>query len=326
MNQIVKGAIVQDAPVPLAITESVERAVKLTKQAIETGAGVIAFGECFLGGYPAWLEQVAGPSLWHHPGTRELHALLLKQALRGNDPRFQPLQWAVDIAGVVVSIGGYERVRSSLFNTQFLFRPKAPPLVHRKLMPSSGERMLFGSGDGSTLDVHEAPWGRVGQLASGEHWMPLARAAMHHVGEAVHVAAWPTVHDISLLASSHYAYEGRCFVLAAATIQDKSDVLEGLARAGGNGEARALLDLLPEGRLQSGHSAIIAPDGVLIAQAGQGPEILTADLDLSEIDRGLATIDVHGHQTRPDVFELRVDRRPRDGVVDVDDGGESAAA
>lgn len=327
MTKHVKAAIVQDSPVPLAIDASIEHVIKLTKAAIETGARVIAFGETFIGGYPAWLEHIPAPALWDHPGTKDLHALLLRQAVRGKDPRFAPLQWAVDIAGVVVSVGGYERVRSSLYNSQFLFRPKAPVLVHRKLLPNPAERLLFGSGDGSTLDVHEWHMGRVGQLISDEHWMPLARAAMHHAGESIHVASWPTVGDIALLASSHYAYEGRSFVLAAGTLQTRADILEGFDRAGGSGPARALLERLPEGRLQHGRSAIIAPDGVTIAHAGEAATILTADLDLAEIDRGLATLDVDGQAARPDVFELRVDRRPRTGIVDIEDGeAESAAA
>jgi nitrilase len=326
MSKVIKAAIVQDSPLPLAIDEGIAQAVSHVKAAIETGAKVIAFGEAFLGGYPAWLEHVPAPTLWDHPGTRELHAMLLAQAIRGNDVRFEQLQWVVDIAGVVVSIGGYARVRQSLFNTQFLFRPKLPVLLHRKLVPTPAEKMLLGSGDGSTLEVHEAPWGKVGQLASGEHWMPFARAVMHHAGEAVHIAAWPTVHDISLLASCHYAYEGRAFVLAAGTLQRKEDMLRGYSRAGGEGPGRELLDRLPEGWLQTGRSAVVAPDGVVIAEAGEGPEILTAELDLSEVEHGLATLDTDGQHARPDVFELRVDRRPRTGIVDADDNDASAAA
>ncbi|HEX8301129.1 nitrilase-related carbon-nitrogen hydrolase [Sphingomonas sp.] len=325
MSEKLKVAIVQDSPVPLAVAQGMEKVVARTREAIETGARVIAFGEAFLGGYPAWLDHVPAVSLWDHPGTKELHALLLTQAIRGDDPRFAQLQWAVDIAGVTVSVGGYERIRNSLYSTQFLFSPKAKVLRHRKLALSPAERLLLGSGDGSTLQVHEAVWGRLGQLASDEHWMPLTRAAMHHEGETVHVAAWPTVHDISMLASAHYAYEGRSFVLAAGTIQHKAEILLGYEQAGGDGTARKLLDRLPEGQLQHGRSAIIAPDGVVLAQAGEGVEILTAELDLGEIPRGLTTMDTDGQQARPDVFELRVDRRTRTGIVDVADGESEAA-
>jgi nitrilase len=332
MSAGIKAAIVQQTPLPLAIDEGFAQAVTHTKAAIETGAQVIAFGEAFLGGYPAWLTHVPGSTLWEHPGTRELHAMLLDRAIRGADPRFEQLQWVVDVAGVAVSIGGIERVRSSIFNTQFLLRPKAPMLLHRKLLPAPSERLMFGAGDGSTLGVHEASWGRLGQLISNEHWMPLARATMHHAGESVHVAAWPSIRDIDLLAACHYAYEGRAFVLAAASVQSKADILHGFAKAGGEEYrgARELLDRLPDGALQTGGSAIIAPDGVVIAQAGDTAEILTAGLDLSEIDHGLAAMDIDGRHSRPDIFELRVDRRCRPGIVDVEqdesDGDESQAA
>jgi predicted amidohydrolase len=219
---------------------------------------------------------------------------------------------------VLVSIGGHERLRQSLFNTQFLFRPGQRPLIHRKLVPTMGERLIWRQGDGSTLGVHRAEWGAVGQLICWEHWMPLARSAMHHAGEAVHVAAWPSVRDMYLVASRHYAFEGRCFVLAAAAIQTRDDLLDGLAQAGGGGEARKLLLGMPEGELQFGGSAIIGPDGGVIAQAGAGREILTAEFDLSAIGRGLTSLDTDGHYARPDVFELRIDRRARESVVDTD--------
>ncbi|WP_249341169.1 MULTISPECIES: nitrilase-related carbon-nitrogen hydrolase [unclassified Sphingomonas] len=316
MTHKLKVAIVQDSPVPFAMGAGLDKAIAKAREAIERGARVVAFGEGFLGGYPAWLDHVAPARLWDHPGTRELHALLLDQAIRGEDPRFQPLQWTVDIADVAVSVGGYERVRQSLYATQFLFRPKAPVLRHRKLILSPAEKLMLGQGDGSTLGVHEAAWGRIGQLASTEHWMPLARAAMHHEGEAVHVAAWPSLTDIAMLASAHYAYEGRAFVLAAGTVQHRQELIAGYEKAGGDGSARKLLDRLPEGQVQHGHSAILAPDGVAIAQAGAAPEILMAEIDLDEVGRGLATMDVDGVQARHDVFELSVDRRVRTGIVE----------
>ncbi|MBQ1497636.1 MAG: carbon-nitrogen hydrolase family protein [Sphingomonas sp.] len=316
MTHKLKVAIVQDSPVPLAIGAGLDKAVAKAREAIEKGARVVAFGEGFLGGYPAWLEHVAPARLWDHPGTRELHALLLDQAISGEDPRFQPLQWTVDIADVAVSIGGYERVRQSLYATQFLFRPKAPVLRHRKLILSPAEKLMLGQGDGSTLGLHAAPWGRIGQLASTEHWMPLARAAMHHEGETVHVAAWPSLTDIAMLASAHYAYEGRAFVLAAGTVQHRQELIAGYEKAGGDGSARKLLDRLPEGQIQHGHSAILAPDGAVIAQAGTAPELLMAEIDLDEVGRGLATMDVDGAQARHDVFELSVDRRARAGIVE----------
>lgn len=154
--------------------------------------------------------------------------------------------------------------------------------------------------------------------------MPLARAAMHHAGESVHVAAWPTLPEAHLMASRHYAFEGRCYVLAAATLQHRDDLLAGLALVGDDRDARALIQGMPDAMLQRGGSAILGPDGGVIAEAGSDPDLLVADLDLGVIDRALAAFDADGHHARPDVFELRIDRRPRSGVVDAEDGMRAA--
>src|ERR1044072_388126 len=118
MSEIVKAAIVQDAPRALMIGDSVAQAVKLATQAVETGAKVIAFGETFLGGYPLWLDAAPGAALWDHPGTKALHGILLEQALRGDDPRLVTLQKLADLAGVIVSIGGDEGGPSTPLHTR----------------------------------------------------------------------------------------------------------------------------------------------------------------------------------------------------------------
>jgi nitrilase len=316
----IKAAIVQGAPVPLAVDVGIQHLVEAIGDAIDTGAQLIAFGECFLGGYPQWVDAAPGAALWEHRGTQVLHAILLDQAIRVGDPRLEPVQAMVDKAGVCVSTGAHERVRGSLYNAQWLFRPGQPPLIHRKLVPTHGERMVWGRGDGSTLEVHQAEWGKVGQAICWEHWMPFLRAALHHAGESVHVAAWPTVREPYAVASRHYAFEGQCFVLAAGIIQHRDHFLEGLALAGHDKDAAELLQGLPGGWLLKGGSMIVAPDATVLAEAGDQPDIIVAELDLGMIGRGLTALDVDGHYSRPDVFELHVDRRPKTGIVTAANG------
>ncbi|WP_446654121.1 carbon-nitrogen hydrolase family protein [Blastomonas sp.] len=320
----IRAAIVQAAPVPLSVTQGLAALPALIEPALDHGAQIIAFGETFLGGYPLWLDEAPGAALWDHPGTRALHGVLLDEAIRIGDPRLAPVQDLVDRSGALVSIGAHERVRSSLYNCQLLLRPGQAPMIHRKLVPTHGERLIWARGDGSTLGTHAAPFGPVGSLICWEHWMPLARAAMHNQGESVHIAAWPTVRETYAIASRHYAFEGRCFVLAAGTIQSRDDVLQGLDHcsldAAARTAARDLIEAMPEGQLQFGGSMIIAPDATVLAQAGSRTETLVADLDLASICQGLAALDTDGHYARPDVFELRVDTRARDGVVWSDQG------
>ncbi|WAT18096.1 carbon-nitrogen hydrolase family protein [Aurantiacibacter sp. MUD11] len=307
-------AIVQAAPVPLAVSDGIDKAVRLAREAVEGGAQLVAFGETFLGGYPLWLDEAPGAALWDHPGTRALHRLLMENAVVADDERLLPLQELADASGAVISIGAHERVRNSLYNNQLTFRPGEPVLDHRKLVPTHGERLVWMRGDGSTLNVHQAEWGRVGALICWEHWMPLARAAMHNLGESVHVAAWPTVRESYAVASRHYAMEGRCFVLAAGLVQVKDDLLDGLERCGGDAAAQELIEAIPGEVLNQGGSLIAAPDAGLLAQAGEGEQMLTATLELSAIAEALASLDTDGHYSRPDVFELTVDTRSRLGV------------
>jgi nitrilase len=311
----ISAAVVQAEPIPLDISGGIEALLGHIAAAADGGATLIAFGETFLGGYPIWLDEAPGAALWDHLGSKALHNILLDQAIRPNDERLAPLQELVDARGLIVSVGAHERVRSSLVNTQFLFRPEQPPLPHRKLVPTHGERLIWARGDGSTLGVHQADWGAVGHLICWEHWMPLARAAMHNQREAAHIAAWPTVHETYGIASRHYAFEGRCFVLAAGTVLHRNALFEGLDRCGGDSEARALFEQMPDGQLQFGGSMIVAPNADILAEAGAHTAILHAELDLNLIGQNLASLDTDGHYARHDIFELKVNTAEQAGVI-----------
>lgn len=63
----------------------------------------------------------------------------------------------------------------------------------------------------------------------------------------------------------------------------------------------------PEAFIERGGSAIIAPDGRYLAgPIFEDEVVLTATLELEEIDRESMTLDVSGHYSRPDIFQLSV--------------------
>ena len=310
-----KIAVIQAAPIPFSVSDCLAKAHALAHAATANGAEIIAFGETFIGGYPIWLDEAPAAGQWDHPGTKALHRLLLEHAICEGDDRLSDLQALADENGVLISIGVHERRRSSVYNNQLLIRPGQHPLSHRKLVPTHGERLLWARGDGSTLAVHNEPWGNLGSLICWEHWMPMARAAMHAQQESVHIASWPTVRESHSIASRHYAFEGRCFVLAAGLVQWRDDLLDGLRRVGGNTDAEALIRTIPDGQRIHGQSLIAAPDGRILAQADAGEETIFADINLDEVGEALAALDSDGHYSRPDVFELRVNTQKNDGVI-----------
>ena len=63
-----------------------------------------------------------------------------------------------------------------------------------------------------------------------------------------------------------------------------------------------------------GGSAVIAPNGRNLAGPVRDEEtIVTADLDLAEIDHESMTLDTTGDYYPPDVFDFAVHRDRRDG-------------
>lgn len=135
--------------------------------------------------------------------------------------------------------------------------------------------------------------------------MPLARQAMHDSGEDIHVALWPTAHEQLQLASRAYAFEGRCYVLAAGSLMRASALPPEL-------EPHPDRVQSPDQWVLRGGSSIIGPDGRYVAEpVYDEPRILTADLDLGRLRGERMALDVGGHYSRPDVLRLEVVQRGR---------------
>jgi nitrilase len=117
-------------------------------------------------------------------------------------------------------MGIQERRGASIFNTALRLTPEGGRDVHRKIMPTHNERLVWAAADGSNFRPWPSDFGPFGALICWEHWMPLARAARHNEGEVLHFALWPAVTELHLLASRHYAFEGQCFVAAAGTVPE----------------------------------------------------------------------------------------------------------
>ena len=316
----VKVALIQQAPVYLNLVESTERACRLVAEAAEQGATVIAFPETWLPGYPVWLDLAPAAGLWEHPPAKALYRHLWENSPALGDETCQRLAAAATEAEALVVMGCHERYRGTLYNSILYFMPgQTEPVLHRKLVPTYTERLIWGRGDGSTLAVVDMPFGKVGGLICWEHWMPLARAAMHARGEAIHVAQWPEVVDMQQVVSRSYAFEGRCFVLAAGCRLSKGQVLTGFdTLKKGDPGARALLASMPgddDTLMRAGGSAVIRPDGSYSTDPEyNGDATILADLNLDLITEGRLTLDTDGHYARPDVFQLQVDETPQTSV------------
>lgn len=297
-------AVAQAAPVVLDLVGSIAKACEWIREAGQRGAQLVAFPETWIPVYPLWCD--AGTfGTWDHEPSKRLQARLARNSLVIPSPETDQLCRAAREAKCAVVIGANERAESGSLYNALLFISVAGEILgrHRKLVPTFGERLVWGYGDAAGLRTYDVGGARVGGLICWEHWMPLSRHVLHSEGEQIHVAAWPHAREMYLLASRHYAFEGRAFVLVAAAHLRKEHIPADF-------ELMSDLASAPDVLLQ-GNSCIIGPNGQYIVEPVAGrEEMLTAELDLERIAEEKLALDTGGHYSRPDLFELRVNRTP----------------
>ena len=313
----VKVALVQQPPVFLNLPKTLAKVEIIAGECAKNGAKIIIFPETWLTGYPIWLDEAPKAALWDYAPAKRLYQYLTENSLNIPGAECSLLQKIANQNAVYIVIGVHERSGGTLFNTTIYLAPDGSYKIHRKLTPTYTERLVWGVGDGSTLSVLETPYGMLGGLICWEHWLPLARAAMHAKGEIIHTAQFPTVHERHQIASRHYAFEGQCFVLTSGCVMSKNDVLEGFeSLKTGDKEVFDLLDSMEKDLLQRGGSAIIAPDASYVVEpVFDEPRIIYGELELDLVKQGRLLLDTDGHYSRPDIFELRVNEKPNKNVI-----------
>ena len=295
-------AVVQASPVFLDRDATVEKTCALVKEACAHDASLVLFPETFIPAYPDWVWRV--PAWNDGRFMRRLYA----EAVAVPGPATDRLAEAAREAAAYIAVGVNEIDGGTLYNTLLYFAPDGELVGrHRKLMPTGGERTVWGYGDGSTLDVVSTPFGVVGGLICWENYMPLARAAMYARGVEIYLAPTWDNHPTWTATLQHIAKEGRCYVLGVAPIMRGSDVPEELRRETYGGD---------EDWMSRGFGTIVAPGGDIIA----GPVADEATIVYAEIDRTMVTrqrqlFDPVGHYSRPDVFSLHVNTREQRPVT-----------
>lgn len=318
-----KAAAVQAAPIYLDTDATVDKVVRLIGEAAGNGAGLVAFPEVFVAGYPywSWIGTPVQGSPWFEK--------LVRSAIEIPGPEIAKITSAAARHKINVVVGVNERNRhgiGTLYNTVLTIADDGRILGrHRKLVPTWAEKLTWAPGDASALRVHETSIGPLGALACGENTNTLARFALIAQGELVHVANYislpvaPPDYDMAeaiKLRSAAHSFEGKLFtVVSCSTVSE--EIIAALQTD--FPQARELLS-----RKNSAFSAVLGPDGRVIGQPLIDEEgIVYADIDLSRCIQPRQMHDITGHYNRFDVFDLRVNRRALQ-AVHFDDGAEQA--
>jgi nitrilase len=299
-NRRIIASVVQAGSILFDTPRTLEKLADLAAAARAAGAQLALFPEAFVGGYPK---------------GRQFGISLGRRTAEGRDEFQQYYESAVTIPGPEIEFlakvardnrlqlvtGVIEREGGTLYCTVVFFSPAGEYLgKHRKLMPTALERAVWGFGDGSTLTVLDTPCGKLGAVICWENYMPLLRTAMYAKGVELYCAPTVDDRDTWIPTMRHIACEGRCFVLSACQYL-AAETLPGSSLE---------TTIAGSAPLIRGGSCIVSPFGDLLAGPAYGSEqILTAEIDLSEIVRGKFDLDVVGHYARPDIFQLHVNER-----------------
>lgn len=305
-----KVAVVQSASVPFDADASTTKAEKIVAEAASNGAKLVVFPEAFIGGYPKGTAFGAAIG-FRTPRGRQEFARYSNGAISLDGPEVTRLVQASSEQNVSLVVGVIERAGDTLYCTALLISPEHGLVGnHRKLMPTGTERLVWGFGDGSTLDTMESPVGTVGSVICWENYMPLLRQAMYAKGVQIYCA--PTADDRPTWQSTmtHIALEGRVFVLSACQY---------LTRDAFPDDHPMDFDPPNGDVLMRGGSVIIDPSGQVLAGPVFDEEtILYANIDLEDKTEAHLDFDAVGHYARPDIFSLTVNSKSMDPVTFTD--------
>ena len=314
-NDLLKIGLAQIAPVWLNKEKTTEKIVSYISDAGKQNCDLVVFGEALLPGYPFWVELTVGAK-FNSSIQKEIFAHYLSQAI---DPHSDDLVSICSIAKekeTSVVLGTIEKAvnrggHSLYCSLVYIDKEGVVQSVHRKLIPTYEERLVWSPGDGHGLRVHKLGAFTVGGLNCWENWMPLSRTALYGMGEDLHVAIWPGSKRNTEDITKFIAKESRSYVISVSGLMGKKDIQEDMPHSD------LIMSNSPD-MLADGGSCLAAPDGEWIVEPMIGEEMLkVAEIDHKQVRMERHNFDPAGHYSRPDVTKLHVNRE-RQQIVHFD--------
>jgi nitrilase len=303
----VRAGVAQIGAMPFHVEATIAKTESWIAKAGGAGCQIVVFPEALVAGYPKGSDFDISVGRRTDRGRAEF-ARYFEASITVPGPETERLAQAAASAGCYVVVGVMERDLGTLYCTALFFGPDGAWLgKHRKLMPTAGERLAWGFGDGSTMPVFKTPVGNIGAVICWENYMPMLRMAMYSKGISIYCAPTADDRETWLPTMRHIALEGRCFVLTACQVLRLRDYPS---------DYRCSISNDPEALIMRGGSAIVDPLGKVLAGPAFNEELLlTAELDLEALPRAKLDFDVAGHYARPDVFSLTVNESAQHAVA-----------
>lgn len=306
MENIIKIALAQIAPVWLNKTATIEKIIDYINKGGKEKADLIVFGEALLPGYPFWISLTNGAD-FNSTVQKEIHAHYIRNAVQIEAGDLNTICKAARENKIAIYLGTIERAQNrgshSLYcSLVYINKEGIIKSVHRKLQPTYEERLTWSPGDGNGLQVHSLKQFTLGGLNCWENWMPLSRTALYAMGENLHIAVWPGAYRNTIDLTRFIAEEGRSFSVGCSGLMRKEDFPKNTPHL------ELILDNAPD-ILADGGSCIAGPDGKWICEPIINKEVLIVEeLDFNRVLEERQNFDIPGHYSRPDVTQLIVNR------------------
>lgn len=316
MENHLKVAMAQIAPVWLDKRATLEKIEKTIVEAVKEKAELIVFGEALLPGYPFWLALTNGAE-WDLKMNKEIHAHYARNSIQIEIGELDSICQLAKENKIAIYLGIMERAKNrgghSLYcSLVYINENGVIQSIHRKLQPTYDERLTWAQGDGHGLKVHPLKKFTVGGLNCWENWMPLPRTALYGQGENLHIAVWPGNGNNTKDITRFIARESRSFVVSVSSLMKKEDFPNTTPHL------EQILAKAPD-ILANGGSCIAGPDGEWLVKPVLNKEgLIYKTLDFNRIYEERQNFDPVGHHSRPDVTKLSVNRE-RQSTVEFND-------
>ncbi len=299
-------ALAQISPVWMQREATINKIGNFIDQAGEQDCKLVVFGECLCPGYPFWVELSGGAS-FNSSMQKSMYAHYADQAVQIEAGHLDFLCTRAASNACAVIVGVLERPKRptghSVYCSLVYIDDKGNiKSVHRKLMPTYEERLVWAQGDGAGLVTHPIEKFTLGALNCWENWMPLPRATLYAQGEDLHIALWPGNLRNTEHITRFIALESRSYVVSVSALMARSHIPDDLPIS------QEMLKNAPEW-MADGGSCVAAPDGSWLLEPIRYQEGLSlVTLDHARVREERQNFDPAGHYSRPDITQLTVNR------------------
>lgn len=272
---------------PLAPEENLEHMHALACEQARAGAKIIVFPELANTGY---VEPMAPASGFSDPALMQDYALTLYNASEPmGGPYTEMLTGIARQYGVHLIAGLSTRhpvLAGGMYNTSLLVAPDGSTAAYHKIHRWHMEKLYYIAGD--QITVQHTPFGSIGMQICYDMRFPELTRSMMLRGADIVTNIWASFRPADTPARDPDTFIHRAYTRA---IENGVFVLS-CNRAGRQGDFQFL-----------GHSCVVAPDGtVLAASSSEEPDVIQAELDMSEVSRYRAYVGLLTDR-RPDVYD-----------------------